>query len=199
MSSPWVSSWPKPPRVTPLLCLAHASLLLNAQNFKDPLWRIALTTLSFQLHLPNVILYMMLPQLFSLLMDKGSGNAAVFLCLLDNLPYRMPLDITQRWVIQSRAGLSPRVKTMMPILSYTQNQHPLVTSRSVSIKTNTWMTEVIPKLICPYMYLLWETQNLRLDPSPPTRECTCMRQPLNLSVLIVRFHHQSYLIYQSID
>ncbi|KAJ3968612.1 hypothetical protein EV361DRAFT_972720 [Lentinula raphanica] len=50
-----------------------------------------------------------------------------------------------------------------------------------------WVTEVIPKVIKPYMKLLRETENLKNDPTPIMRGCTCSNRKIELSVLIVRF------------
>ncbi|KAJ3793185.1 hypothetical protein GGU11DRAFT_692266 [Lentinula aff. detonsa] len=51
------------------------------------------------------------------------------------------------------------------------------------------MTSVIPRLIKPYMRLLQETQNLRLEVCSASEiTCTCLNRSTMLSVLVVRFH-----------
>ncbi|KAJ3747980.1 hypothetical protein DFH05DRAFT_1393313 [Lentinula detonsa] len=54
---------------------------------------------------------------------------------------------------------------------------------------NTWTTEVIPKLVRPYLRLLHETQNLQQESVPATSECVCLGTVYSLSVLVVRFDY----------
>ncbi|KAJ3717384.1 hypothetical protein C8R42DRAFT_586975 [Lentinula raphanica] len=64
---------------------------------------------------------------------------------------------------------------------------PTPHSRKRLAQFRRWVTEVIPKVIKPYMKLLRETENLKNDPTPITRGCTCSNRKIELSVLIVRF------------
>ena len=54
-------------------------------------------------------------------------------------------------------------------------------------QTNRWLTEVIPKLVSPYMGLLRETNNLCNDANPVPLGCTCTVPAHLLSVIVVRF------------
>ncbi|KAJ3735638.1 hypothetical protein DFJ43DRAFT_1129945 [Lentinula guzmanii] len=54
---------------------------------------------------------------------------------------------------------------------------------------NTWTTEVIPKLVHPYLRLLRETQNLQQEGVPAITECVCLGSVHSLLVLVVRFDY----------
>ncbi|KAJ3720488.1 hypothetical protein C8R42DRAFT_696783 [Lentinula raphanica] len=55
------------------------------------------------------------------------------------------------------------------------------------VQTHRWQTEVLPRLIRPYMGLLRQTSNLRHEVNRVEKACTCMNVPRSLPVVIVRF------------
>lgn len=55
-------------------------------------------------------------------------------------------------------------------------------------QNNRWNTEVIPRLVRPYLRLLRKTQNLRNDPPAFETQCTCLNPGQHLSILVVRIY-----------
>lgn len=55
-------------------------------------------------------------------------------------------------------------------------------------QNNRWSTEVIPRLVRPYLRLMKETQNLRVEPHISDTECTCLVPGQVLSVLVLRLY-----------
>ncbi|KAJ3712522.1 hypothetical protein C8R42DRAFT_594593 [Lentinula raphanica] len=55
------------------------------------------------------------------------------------------------------------------------------------VQTRRWQTEVLPRLIQPYMSLLRQTTNLRHEPKRSEKVCTCLNVPRNLPIVVVRF------------
>ncbi|KAJ3748154.1 hypothetical protein EV360DRAFT_57113 [Lentinula raphanica] len=55
------------------------------------------------------------------------------------------------------------------------------------VQTRRWQTEVLPRLIQPYMSLLHQTTNLRHEPKRSEKVCTCLNVPRNLPIVVVRF------------
>ncbi|KAJ3764673.1 hypothetical protein FB446DRAFT_798584 [Lentinula raphanica] len=54
-------------------------------------------------------------------------------------------------------------------------------------QTHRWQTEVLPRLIRPYMSLLRQTSNLKYETTPSFKECTCLNVARILPVVVVRF------------
>ncbi|KAJ3737991.1 hypothetical protein EV360DRAFT_58542, partial [Lentinula raphanica] len=55
------------------------------------------------------------------------------------------------------------------------------------VQTRRWQTEVLPRLIRPYMGLLRQTCNLKHKANREEKACTCMNVPRILSIVVVRF------------
>ncbi|KAJ3748458.1 hypothetical protein DFH05DRAFT_1520046 [Lentinula detonsa] len=117
---------------------------------------------------------------------------------------RLPLPLGQIGLRDRPRGLT--VPTHAPTFKPTQstdieNENPFILppqslpSRHQLKKINqmnTWTTEVIPKLVHPYLRLLRETQNLQQEGVPAISECICLGSVHSLSVLVVRFDSRGY-------
>lgn len=55
-------------------------------------------------------------------------------------------------------------------------------------QNNRWTTEVIPRLVRPYLRLRRETLNLRMEPKISETECMCIVPGQILSILVVRLY-----------
>jgi hypothetical protein len=64
--------------------------------------------------------------------------------------------------------------------------------RKCLAQTTWWQTEVLPRLIRPYMRLLRQTENLRGEPSVEGEICTCKNVQRNLSIVTVGFHSRCF-------
>ncbi|KAL0568523.1 hypothetical protein V5O48_013464 [Marasmius crinis-equi] len=62
-------------------------------------------------------------------------------------------------------------------------------------QSHRWHTEVIPRLVYPYMNLLRVTDNLHDDPEPCNWPCSCGgREARTLNITLVRFHRLSEVV-----
>lgn len=58
-------------------------------------------------------------------------------------------------------------------------------------QNNRWMTEMIPRLVRPYLRMMRKTQNLRVEPQTEETECTCLIPSKVLSVLVLRLYSKT--------
>lgn len=79
------------------------------------------------------------------------------------------------------------------------NDDPVVISlhqRKRIAQNNRWNTEVIPRLVRPYLRLLRKTQNLRNDPPAFETQCTCLTPRRCLSILVVRIYSKQRFFFE---
>lgn len=86
---------------------------------------------------------------------------------------------------------NPQLSKPTNIPTQSDTDIPVVISlhhRKCVAQTNCWTTEVIPRLVRPYLRMMRETQNLRVEPHTTDTECTCLVSGQVLSVLVVRLY-----------
>lgn len=62
-------------------------------------------------------------------------------------------------------------------------------------QNNHWNTEVIPRLVRPFLGLMRETQNLRIECPAWEKECTCLMPGRNLSILVLRIYSEILAVF----
>ncbi|KAL0567595.1 hypothetical protein V5O48_014395 [Marasmius crinis-equi] len=76
-------------------------------------------------------------------------------------------------------------------LCYDATELPSVNTRKREAQMARWESDVIPKLLIPYMHLLQYTNNLHDNPQPKSYVCTCpstSKSRRHLEITVVRFH-----------
>lgn len=83
---------------------------------------------------------------------------------------------------QDTGGNTENVSFILPTVS--------LHHRKRIAQNNRWNTEVIPRLVRPYLALMRETQNLRLECPTLETECTCLVPGKNLSILVLHLYSE---------